>query len=82
MSLPMFPNKSACESAPDPDIFFPDDTGDRALFNQAKAYCDKCDNVLLCLEYAVSEPGLEGIWGGTSLRMRERLRAMKKKARQ
>lgn len=40
----------------------------------AKAICGSCLVVAECLDYALDDPGLVGVWGGTSPRERGRLR--------
>ena len=42
--------------------------------NAAKAVCRRCLVRSECLDYALSQPGLGGIWGGTNERDRKRLR--------
>lgn len=44
----------------------------------AKAYCEDCPIRLLCLDHALQNDDLYGIWGGTTRRER---RTMKSKAR-
>lgn len=60
-------NSSACRDA-DPDIFFP--TGhDEPLARQiarAKAMCSGCAVISQCLEWALADPLMDGIWGGTT----------------
>ena len=41
---------------------------------RARNICTACPVTDLCLEYAVSDPGLVGIWGGTSAKGREAIR--------
>lgn len=55
------------------EIFF-SDPSDRDKFREAKLICGSCDSASKCLAYALSHPELEGIWAGTSKRMRERMR--------
>lgn len=78
MDLPRLTDPK-CASA-DPEIFFPEDTGNRELFLVAKKICDSCPDINPCLEYALANPGEQGIWGGTSQRMRERIRTRRRKA--
>lgn len=53
--------KAACLDA-DPDIFFPEAgyTQDTVL---AKRVCEQCPVVHECLEYALTEGMMEGVWG-------------------
>lgn len=61
----------------DPEEFFPDKGGGGT--RQAKRTCAACDVTTECLAYALADPSLEGVWGGTSLRERQ---AMRRKARE
>lgn len=40
----------------------------------ARAVCDACTVQSECLAMAMSDPGLQGFWGGTSERQRQRIR--------
>lgn len=40
----------------------------------AKAVCRACPVAARCLEYALADPDLAGIWAGTSDRQRDRMR--------
>lgn len=55
----------------DPELWFPD-LGSNA--NDAKAICRQCPVLAECLAYAL-EHQEEGIWGATSKKQRQRLRA-------
>lgn len=55
----------------DPDLFFPD-RGERAP--EAKQMCRRCPVQSECLEYALGDRSLEGIWGGFSAAERRILR--------
>lgn len=48
---------------------------------EAKALCAKCPYKLRCLEYAVNDPSLQGIWGGTTDRQRRTIRGEKRRSR-
>ena len=61
--------KANCLDA-DPDIFFPD-IGSNGT--NAKRVCAECKVRYECLEYAVSNRILEGVWGGTSGFERDRV---------
>jgi hypothetical protein len=81
LDLPFFEASAAClklEYARVDEVFFSEPT-DRAAFKEAKTYCDPCPSRDKCLAYAMSHPGLEGIWAGTSKRMRERMRTKLRK---
>lgn len=66
---------SACREA-DPDIFFP--TGhDEPLPRQiarAKSICNECPVVRECLMWALADPLMDGIWGGTTQSERRAIR--------
>ena len=65
----------ACREA-DPDLFFPENTKDRTMFeaiSKAKSICYQCPVVDLCLEYALrSDP--YGVWGATTEADRKQIR--------
>lgn len=70
----------------DPELWFPDKTsqwrenadGDREVL--ARSICRRCPVKLTCLRYALDDPTLEGIWGGTTTRERKDLRTLQAKA--
>ena len=55
----------------DPDLFFPERG---ASTREAKEVCRGCVVREDCLEYALRDDQLQGIWGGMSERERDRLR--------
>lgn len=67
-------NAALCAQT-DPDAFHP---GKSETNTAAKRTCAACDVTTECLAYALADPSLEGVWGGTSLRERQ---AMRRKAR-
>lgn len=70
-----------CASS-DPDSFFSDDHPDgmmniRPIYTferEAKTTCAECPYAQRCLEFALKNPDLQGIWGGTNERQRNRIR--------
>lgn len=68
----------------DPDLFFPKEnfmpdgiTVHSSRYeseSSAKALCGTCPYAQRCLEYALENPGVHGIWGGTAERDRLKLR--------
>jgi WhiB family redox-sensing transcriptional regulator len=56
----------------DPDLWFAD--ADTKPGKQAVAICRTCPVRVPCLAYALSVPGLDGIWAGTTPNKRTRLR--------
>ena len=67
-------NAALCAQT-DPDAFHP---GKSDTNTAAKRTCAACDVTTACLAYALADPSLEGVWGGTSVRERQ---AMRRKAR-
>ena len=55
----------------DPELFFPERG---ASTREAKEVCRGCVVREDCLDYALSDPKLEGWWAGTSEKERRRLR--------
>jgi WhiB family transcriptional regulator, redox-sensing transcriptional regulator len=70
----------ACLHA-DPDLFFPVSvTGpSRREVAQAKAFCAQCPVRRQCLEFA-QDNGVYGIWGGTTMQERQRIRRRDQRA--
>lgn len=67
-------SRGACVGV-DPDLFYPE----RGQSTQeAKAICRTCSVRLNCLDYAVREREIWGIWGGTSERERRVMRRRRK----
>jgi WhiB family transcriptional regulator, redox-sensing transcriptional regulator len=61
----------------DVDIFFPG-RGDNVAREEAKAFCQGCPVIGECYRYAMAASPLPvGVWGGTSTKERERIRAGK-----
>jgi len=58
---------AACSSA-DPDLFFPISASGPALAQvmRAKAVCATCRVRPQCLQFALAEGPMEGIWGGAT----------------
>jgi WhiB family redox-sensing transcriptional regulator len=78
MSLFMDGRQRCAET--DPEIFFSEESGMRSVYRyerQAKAICNQCDLKSPCLAYAMSDPDLDGIWGGTLPRERAEFRRMR-----
>ena len=57
----------------DPELWFPE-IGMGNMSKQAKRICAMCDVTEPCLNEALADPSLIGIWGGTSERDRYALR--------
>lgn len=77
--LPEFPN-AACRGE-DIDVFFAPDTeageGITWRAEQARQVCWRCPERKACLEYALANPALVGVWGGTTAKDRQAMRADK-----
>jgi WhiB family redox-sensing transcriptional regulator len=59
----------------DPELFFPDPWQSAA---PAKLVCSFCPVRDECLTEALNNPGLQGIWAGTTPRERQQLRAQRR----
>ncbi|HEU0130947.1 MAG TPA: WhiB family transcriptional regulator [Mycobacteriales bacterium] len=55
----------------DPDLFFPDHRAVHVA-RAAKRICGRCPARDACRGYALTYPDLDGIWGGTTPRDRQR----------
>lgn len=62
----------------DPEIWFPESGGENFQFRMAKKFCSQCPVQKECAEYAISEPDLLGIWGGLTVKDRQRIRGLGK----
>ncbi len=59
----------------DPDLFFPlPGPGMAPAMAAAKSICAMCPVVGECLDYAMAEVEIIGVWGGTSARERVKMR--------
>lgn len=70
MSIDLPPRDGALCAEVDTEIFFPEKGGSS---KEAKQLCSTCDNLSLCLEYALAHRERFGIWGGSSERERRRI---------
>lgn len=57
----------------DPDAWFPDHTGTTAESRMVKAICQQCPVVAECLQVAIDNHEIHGIWGGLTPMERRRL---------
>ena len=55
----------------DPELFFPEKGGS---VDAARSVCRACPVRTECLDHALDNPDLDGVWGGTSPRQRKRIR--------
>lgn len=70
VNRPSWQERAACHGQ-DRQIFF---SRQREPTTAAKVLCSACVVRAACLSYALSEPELVGVWGGTSARERRRIR--------
>lgn len=75
---PSFDGTQLCRQV-NPEIFFPNPQ-DRRATAMAKEICNQCQFQVPCLEYAMWEPSLDGVWGGTTPRQRESMRTRYRKS--
>lgn len=68
---PEWMRHGACRGA-DPKLFFPKA---KASGGPAREICARCDVQPECLDHALADPTLVGIWGGASELERDRMRA-------
>jgi WhiB family redox-sensing transcriptional regulator len=59
-----------------PDLFFAG-KGEAATTRAAKRFCQQCEVRKQCLEYALTNRGIAGVWGGTTERDRQELKRRK-----
>jgi Transcription factor WhiB len=67
---PAWQKHAACRGMGVKDFFPPE--GSSPL--RAAAVCRRCPVAAECLQYALENPSLKGVWGGTSERARRRMR--------
>lgn len=65
-------DEAACLEG-DPDMWFPAPS-DEATIEAAQTVCRACPVITICLDYAIPQPGLEGIWGGLTPDQRQQVR--------
>lgn len=64
-NAPFFDGSQVCAQV-DPELFFPENSSDaRIKLNVVKPICNSCEFKAPCLDYAVNNPEILGIWGGT-----------------
>ena len=61
----------------DPELFFPDNI-QTMQYRMAKKICGECSLADVCLEYALKDEDLLGVWGGTLPKERNRIRFERK----
>jgi len=73
---PAWHQHGACRGA-DPNLFFPE-RGESV--KEAKAVCARCPVRAECLDYAMENHEVVGIWGGLSARERRQLSRTRREA--
>jgi len=60
----------------DPDLWFPVGTGSPAILQaeKAKAHCHLCSIEEACLQWALDQNEMDGVWGGTTEAERREMR--------
>lgn len=68
---PDWQQSAACRGEPNA-VFFQADSSHHD--HPARAICDDCPVREQCRDFAMADPSLKGVWGGTTERDRKRLR--------
>jgi WhiB family redox-sensing transcriptional regulator len=80
IKAPGFDGTQICAQT-DPNLFFPDEFKDsRLALNTARKLCRSCEFKRPCLEYAINNPELVGVWAGTTVSQRQDIRTARNKA--
>jgi len=58
----------------DPALMFPEKDEGKSSTRQARALCMRCEVRTPCLDEALADPSLEGVWGATTVRDRQAMR--------
>jgi len=72
VNLPEWHDKAACKGA-NPEPFFPP-VGHGKFATEAKAICATCTVIKDCFDYGMDQRMEYGVWGGTTVRDRKKLR--------
>lgn len=78
---PSWMDRAACLPPLDPEIWFR--VGGKGgasmdINDKARAICSWCPVKAECLEYAVADTSIEGVWAGTTTRERRQMRTDRK----
>jgi WhiB family redox-sensing transcriptional regulator len=73
LARPEWQRQAACRGM-DSDVFIAAGKGTGESYVTAKAACDRCEVRSECLEFALADPGLLGVWAGTTERERREMR--------
>ncbi len=72
-------DKAACKGMT--DMFFPEKGDAEGSVNKAKAVCATCSVKDDCLEFALDNSFIYGVWGGMSARQRKTYKAQLRRAK-
>jgi WhiB family redox-sensing transcriptional regulator len=61
----------------DGELWFPESGGESHALRQAKQYCEECPVKVQCLNFALANREEYGIWGGLTVRERQKLRGQR-----
>jgi len=81
IKAPYFDGSQVCAQV-DPELFFPETPADSIInMRFIRPICGSCAFKDPCLDYALNDPELQGVWAGTTVRDRQILRRnIKRKA--
>lgn len=82
MEIQEWAKRAACQGAK-PEIFITVGDADDELYypsDEAMAYCNRCPVRPECLAWALADPELLGVWGGTTSYQRRQLRRARERA--
>lgn len=68
---------ATCAQVGVPDLWFPAPS-DRNAAAAAQDVCRRCPVQADCLAYAIDDPRLDGVWGGTTKEQRARIRGRRR----
>lgn len=81
IKAPFFDGSQICAQT-DPELFFPEThSNSRLQIAMARRLCASCEFKEPCLEYAVKNSTVLGIWAGTTESQRDKIRSEKNKLR-
>jgi len=73
-NAPFFDGSQVCAQV-DPELFFPENAAEGPVkLRQVRPICNACEFKLPCLEYALSDWEIQGIWAGTTDKERRIMR--------
>lgn len=73
MKRPDWQDIALCREV-DPELFFPERESDRCTSAAAVRICQSCPVQTQCLEWAIDNQEMWGVWGGVSERRRRQFR--------